>query len=49
MTAAGATATRSEAPAGVKPVIRIKAPRDGETVVARRGAGRGALPQQGSR
>ena len=32
-TAAGATATRREAPAGVKPVIRLKAPLTGETVI----------------
>ena len=33
MTGAGATATRREAPPGVKPVIRLKAPLTGETVV----------------
>ena len=33
MTAAGATATRPTRPAGVKPVIRLKAPLDGETVI----------------
>ena len=33
MTAGGATAIRSEAPAGVKPTIRLKAPLTGETVV----------------
>ena len=33
MTGAGATATRREAPPGVKPVIRLKAPLTGETVI----------------
>ena len=33
MTGAGAIATASEAPAGVKPAIRIKAPTEGETIV----------------
>ena len=33
MTAAGATAIRREAPAGVKPAIRFKAPPTGETVI----------------
>ena len=33
MTAAGATASPEEAPPGVKPVIRLKAPLTGETVV----------------
>ena len=33
MTAAGATAIRREAPPGVKPTIRLKAPLTGETVI----------------
>ncbi len=33
MTGAGATATPPTAPAGVAPAIRLRAPRDGETVV----------------
>ena len=33
MTACGATATRREAPAGMKPTIRLKAPQTGETVI----------------
>ena len=33
MTACGATAIPSEAPAGIKPTIRLKAPQTGETVI----------------
>jgi glutamyl-tRNA synthetase len=36
----------SEAPPGVKPVIRVKAPRDGETVIEDRVQGRVAFPNK---
>jgi glutamyl-tRNA synthetase len=37
----------SEAPAGVKPVIRFKAPQEGETVINDHAQGRVVIPQQG--
>ena len=40
MTARGATAIRQEAPAGIEPAIRFKAPREGETVIEDRVQGR---------
>ena len=39
----------AEAPPGVTPVIRLKAPQSGETVVARPGAGRGHGRQRAAR
>ena len=48
-TGAGATATRPRRPPGVKPVVRLKAPRDGETVIAGPGPGRGAGRQRPAR
>ena len=44
MTGAGATARPSEAPAGIAPVVRIKAPEGGETAIEDKVQGRVAFP-----
>ena len=46
MTAPGATAIARDAPAGVAPVIRFKAPRDGETVIEDQVQGRVVFPNK---
>ena len=46
MTGAGATGRAAEAPPGVKPVIRLKAPREGETVLDDKVQGRVAFPNK---
>ena len=46
MTAPGATAIRREAPAGITPVIRFRAPREGETVIEDRVQGRVVFPNK---
>ena len=46
MTAAGATATRPRRRPGIAPVIRIKAPIDGETVIEDGVQGRVAFPNK---